>query len=46
MERKIGEIKQISSDCKEIVEIVKNPINTSASPLTAKIREGGINYDK
>lgn len=42
MERKIGEIRQVNSDCKEIVEIVKNPIDTSASPLTAKIRKGGI----
>lgn len=32
----------INGNCKEIVEIVKNSINTSTSPLTAKIREGGI----
>lgn len=42
MERKIGEIRQVNSDCKEIVEIVKNPIDTSISPLTEKIRKGGI----
>lgn len=32
----------INGDCSKITEFVKNSINISASPLTAKIREGGI----
>lgn len=32
----------INGDCREITEFVKNPIDTSASPLTEKIRKGGI----
>lgn len=32
----------INGDCREIREFVKNPIDTSTSPLTAKIKEGGI----
>lgn len=32
----------INGDCSEITEFVKNSINISASPLTAKIREKGI----
>lgn len=32
----------INGDCREITEFVKNPIDTSASPLTEKIKEGGI----
>lgn len=32
----------INGDCREITEFVKNPIDTSASSLTTKIKEGGI----
>lgn len=32
----------INGDCREITEFVKNPIDTSVTPLTEKIRKGGI----